>query len=78
MNREEILKKLETIVSQEFDVEELTEDTDLRDDLETDSIGMSELVMDVEENFDIDLSEVDFSKIEKTGDFVDIIEEKME
>ena len=78
MNREEILKKLETIVSQEFDVEELTEDTDLRDDLETDSIGMLELVMDVEENFDIDLSEVDFSKIEKTGDFVDIIEEKME
>ncbi|MDO5754920.1 MAG: phosphopantetheine-binding protein [Tissierellia bacterium] len=78
MSREDILKKLESIVSQEYDVEVLTEETDMRDDLEADSIGMLELVMDVEEAFDIDLSEVDFSKIEKTGDFVDIIEEKME
>lgn len=78
MDRKEILKKLEEIVKEEFDVDRFTEETDLRDDLETDSIGMLELVMDVEEEFDVNLEDVDFGDVENVGDFIDIIEKKSE
>lgn len=74
MNTLETLKK---IIAEEMDVEvEITADTKLRDDLEADSLALMEMVMAVEEEFEVKIEEEQLGNLETVGDLVKLIEEQ--
>ena len=68
--------KILEIISEQFNVNvnEIGEDTSFADDLNADSIQLMELVMTIEEEFEIEISEDDILSIETIGDVVDYIE----
>ncbi len=68
--------KILELISDQFNVnvEGINEDTSFTDDLNADSIQLMELVMTIEEEFEIEISEDDILSIETIGDVVDYIE----
>jgi acyl carrier protein len=68
--------KILELISDQFNVniEDIDEDTSFTDDLNADSIQLMELVMTIEEEFEIEISEDDILSIETIGDVVDYIE----
>ena len=75
MNREQILEKIREIVVEELGVsaEKVTEQARFIEDLGADSIGVMELVMKMEEAFDIQIPDQDIEKIRTVGDAIDYI-----
>ena len=73
-----VLEKVKEILSEQFDVEAdtLTPDTLLVDDLGADSLDVVDLLMSVEDEFDIEVPDEDIMKIKSIGDFVSYIEGK--
>jgi len=73
----EIAQKVKTMVAERMDVEEskITEDTHFVNDLQADSLDMAELVIDMEEEFGIQISDEEAQKIETVGQAVKYIEE---
>lgn len=71
------LEKLATIIADQLNVEEstITEDTTL-EDLGADSLALVELVMSVEEEFEIQIEDEDMEKFKSVGDVLDYIESK--
>lgn len=71
------LEKLATIIADQLNVEESTisEDTTL-EDLGADSLALVELVMSVEEEFEIQIEDEDMEKFKSVGDVLDYIESK--
>ena len=75
-----VLEKVKAILAEQFDVEEdkITVDTDLQEDLGADSLDVVDLVMSIEENFDIEIPDEDVENIKTVGDIVKYIESKTE
>jgi len=73
----EIAQKVKAMVAERMDVEEskITEDTHFVNDLQADSLDMAELVIDMEEEFGIQISDEEAQKIETVGQAVKYIEE---
>ncbi|WP_099203279.1 phosphopantetheine-binding protein [Miniphocaeibacter massiliensis] len=69
-----VYDKVIEIIKEEFDVDEVNENTLLREDLGTDSIGLLELVMAIEEEFDIEIEDANLDDIKTVKDVVDSIE----
>ena len=59
-----------------IDEEQVTEQTNLFDDLEADSLDIVELMMALEEEFDIEIPDEDAEKIVTVGDAVAYIKDK--
>ncbi|HNZ82420.1 MAG TPA: acyl carrier protein [Sedimentibacter sp.] len=57
------------------DPEDITMETSFADDLEADSITLFELVMAIEDEFDIEVDDESIEKIETVGDIVKYLEE---
>lgn len=66
------------IIAEQFhvNVEDLEEDTNFVDDLNVDSIELLELVMAIEDEFDIELDDDVLENITTVGDVLDFIDEK--
>ncbi|MEE0435952.1 MAG: acyl carrier protein [Peptococcaceae bacterium] len=60
------------------DVEKIDMETDLVRDLGVDSIDTVELIMAVEETYDITISDDDARDLKTVGDVVEFIEERLE
>ncbi len=77
MNKEEILEKLKNIIVDQLgiDKESVTEESTFVDDLEADSLDIVELIMNIEEEFEIEIPDADAEKIVTVGDVVKYIEE---
>jgi acyl carrier protein len=75
MSREEILAKIRDIVVEELGVsaEKVTEEARFIEDLGADSIGVMELVMKMEEAFDVQIPDQDIEKIRTVRDAIDYI-----
>ncbi len=71
-----VLEKLKTILSSQFDVEEedITADTTLTEDLGADSLDVVDLLMSIEDEFDLEIPDDDVDKIKTVGAIVDYIE----
>jgi acyl carrier protein len=71
-----ILAKVAEIVSSELSVsiEDITMDTHLQNDLNTDSLDAVELIMSVEEEFDMQISDEEAQALKTVGDIVRYIE----
>ena len=74
-----VLGKVKAILSEQFDVDEseLNEDTRLDDDLGADSLDVVDLMMSLEDNFDVEIQDEDIEKIRTVGDLVGYIEDNL-
>ena len=74
-----IFEKVKKILSEQFDVEEenITFDTSFTDDLNVDSLDLVDLIMDVEDVFEIEVEDDDAKGISTVGDLVKYIEDKI-
>ena len=75
---QEILEKVRSIVSEQLSVEasEVKSDSNFQNDLGADSLDTVELVMALEEAFDIEIPDEAAEGIATVGDAVKFIEEK--
>ena len=74
-----VLEKVKVILAEQFDVEEdsLTNDTDLQDDLGADSLDVVDLLMSIEDEFEIEIPDEEIEHIRTVGELVDYIESNM-
>lgn len=77
MSNEEILEKLKGIIVERLGVEEslVKEDANFIDDLSADSLDIVELVMEIEEEFEIEIADSEAEKILTVGDVVNYIKD---
>lgn len=77
MSNEEILEKLKGIIVERLGVEEslVKEDANFIDDLSADSLDIVELVMEIEEEFEIEIADSEAEKIVTVGDVVNYIKD---
>ncbi len=75
MDRAQVLEKIREIVVEELGVnaDKVTENARFIEDLGADSIGVMELVMKMEDAFDIQIPDQDIEKIRTVGDAIDYI-----
>ena len=74
---EKMLEKMKEIIAEQLNVdpEEITEATSFKDDLGADSLDIVELIMALEEEFDIEIPDADAEKVVSVGDVVDYIKD---
>ncbi len=60
-----------------IDEEEIALESNLFDDLSADSLDLAEMMMALEEEFDIEISDEDAEKIKTVGDVVKYIKDKI-
>lgn len=77
MSEKEIFEKLKNIVVNELGASEenVTMEATFVDDLAADSLDIVELVMNIEEEFDLEIPDTDAEKIVTIGDVVKYIKE---
>ncbi|NBI06858.1 acyl carrier protein [Senegalia massiliensis] len=70
-----VLEKLKDIIAEQLDVEkdEIKMESSFQEDLDADSLDVVELIMAIEEEFDIEIPDEDAEKISKVKDAVDYI-----
>lgn len=76
MSREEAKTKLMTILSEHFKVAptSLTDDVSFKEDLDADSIAMMEVILEIEDAFDIEVDDDEVAKIQTIGEALDYLE----
>jgi acyl carrier protein len=75
MEREELLKKIKSIVSDKLSISEdqVTEEASFIDDLGADSLDTVELVMALEDEFNMDIPDEEAEKLSTVGKAMDYI-----
>ncbi len=71
-----ILEKIKELICEQFDVEpeQITEETNFLQDLSADSLDFVELVMNIEDAFQLpEIGEDDIRAIQTVGDLVDYV-----
>jgi len=73
----EVFNRVKEIIVEQLDAEEsaITMEASFRDDLEADSLDVVELVMELEDEFDIEIADEEAENINTVGDAVNFIEE---
>lgn len=71
-----VLEKVKAILSEQFDVEEdtITVDTLIADDLGADSLDVVDVLMSLEDEFDIEIPDDEIENIKSVGELVAYIE----
>ncbi len=79
MTPEEIFKRVQELVAEQFavDPEEITNEMSYKDDLSADSIDLVEIVMCLEDEYDISAEEEEMTSIKTVGDTVNFIVNKL-
>lgn len=77
MSKEDILAKLKPVIAEQLGVDEadVKEDASFTEDLNADSLDLVELIMSLEEQFKLQISDEDAEKITTVGEAVDYIYE---
>ena len=77
MSQVEIFEKVKSIIIEQLGVTEasVTMEASFIDDLGADSLDIVELIMALEEEFDIEIPDADAEKVVTVGDVVDYIKE---
>ena len=71
-----VLEKVKAILAEQFDVEEekITVDTDLQEDLGADSLDVVDLLMSIEDEFEVEVPDEEIENIKTVGALVNYIE----
>lgn len=72
-----VLEKVKAILSEQFDVEEdsITPDTNIADDLGADSLDVVDLLMSIEDEFEIEIPDEEVENLKTVGELVRYIED---
>ena len=70
-----MLEKIREILAEQFncDAESITEETNFKDDLGADSLDVFQIIMGIEETFDVEIANEDAEKIVTVADAVEQI-----
>jgi acyl carrier protein len=79
MNTEEVFEKVKNIIVEQLGVQDtaVTMEASFIDDLGADSLDIVELVMALEEEFDIEIPDSDAEKVVSVSDVVEYIKENV-
>lgn len=71
-----VLEKVKSILAEQFDVEEdkITAETDLQEDLGADSLDVVDLLMSIEDEFEVEVPDEEIENIKTVGSLVSYIE----
>lgn len=74
-----VLEKIKVILSNQFDVDEdsITTETNIADDLGADSLDVVDMLMSLEDEFDVEIPDEEVENIRTVGELVTYIEENM-
>jgi acyl carrier protein len=77
LDREEILSKIQEITADRLGVDEsdVTPEASFREDLEADSLDLVELIMELEEQFGMEIPDEEAEKITTVEEAVDYVQE---
>ncbi|MCI1964959.1 MAG: acyl carrier protein [Oscillospiraceae bacterium] len=72
-----VFEKVKAILSEQFDVEEekITTETNIADDLGADSLDVVDLLMSIEDEFEIEIPDEEVENLKTVGELVKYIEE---
>jgi acyl carrier protein len=75
MNREEALERVRAILVEQLgvDEEQVTEDASFQGDLDADSLDLVELIMELEDQLGLKISDEDAQKIATVGQAIDYV-----
>ncbi len=75
-----VFDKIKDIIVEQLDVEEdaVTMEASITEDLGADSLDVVDLVMSIEESFDVEIPDEEVESIKTVGDIVKYIENKVE
>ena len=75
MNRDEALERVRGILVEQLgvDEEQVTEDASFQGDLDADSLDLVELIMELEDQFGLKISDEDAQQISTVGQAVDYV-----
>lgn len=75
-----VFDKIKDIIVEQLDVEEdaVTMEASIKEDLGADSLDVVDLVMSIEESFDVEIPDEEVENIKTVGDIVKYIENKVE
>ncbi len=71
-----VLEKVKAILAEQFDVDEekITVDTDLQEDLGADSLDVVDLLMSIEDEFEVEVPDEEIENLKTVGALVAYIE----
>ena len=80
MDAETIEQRIRPLIAEQLGVEEskVTRNASFVDDLNADSLDLVEMIMSLEEEFKLEISDEDADKIHTVGDAIDYIQEHTE
>ena len=73
-----VFEQIKAILAEKFDEEEdsITVDTNLAEDLGADSLDLTDILMAIEDEFEVEIPDEDIENIKTVGDIVDYIENR--
>ncbi|HOJ87415.1 MAG TPA: acyl carrier protein [Pseudothermotoga sp.] len=80
MNKDELMERIKELVAEKLgaDIDEVTEDADLIDDLDADSLDLVDLVMAFEDEFGVSIPDEKLEKIRTIRDIFKILYASLE
>lgn len=71
-----VFEKIQEILAAQFDVDadSITNDTDIQEDLNADSLDIVDLIMSIEDEFEVEIPDDAVDEVKTVGDLVKYIE----